>query len=406
MSIEIRLLGPEHTDEFAHPILTAFGLPPSPERAERARRLPEFATRIGAYDGNTIVGAAGAFAFDFSTPGGGTVPTSGLTMVSVIPTHRRRGILRKLIERQLADARERGQPIASLWATEATIYGRFGYGIAALAGDVSIERGHSAFVGSPVPFDAQFVSEAEALERMPPVYERARRAAPCMPSRSPGWWSLRRVLDVESARAGSGPLQRVMFRIDGRDEGYALYRVRLEFMDTQIPSVTVTVQEAMGATPAGTRAVWRYLCDIDLATRINATCLPPDHPLFLLLAEPRRLHYRAYDSVWVRIVDVPSALAARRYGAEGTIVIEVDDPFCPWNTGRYRLDAGASRATRTEEPWDLRVSAAALGSAYLGGFSFSRLAEVGGVEARTEGALERADRMFVAPRLPYCPEIF
>ncbi|MDC3955745.1 GNAT family N-acetyltransferase [Polyangium jinanense] len=406
MTIEIRLLGPEHADEFAHPILTAFGLPPSPERAERSRRLPEFVTRIGAYDGNAIVGSAGAFAFDFSTPGGGTVPTSGLTMVAVMPTHRRRGILRKLIERQLADARDRGQPIAALWATEATIYGRFGYGIAAFSGDVSIERDRSAFVGSPVPFEAHFVSEAEALERMPPLYERARRAAPCMPSRSPLWWSLRRLLDVESTRAGSGPLQRVIVKVDGRDEGYALYRTRLEMTAPQIPVVTVTVQEAMGASPAGTRAVWRYLCDIDLATRINATCLSPDHPLFLLLAEPRRMHYRTYDSVWVRIVDVPRALAARRYGAEGSIVIEVDDEFCPWNTGRYRLDAATSHVTRTEDPCDLRVSAAALGSAYLGGFSFSRLAEIGGVIPRTEGALERADRMFVGSRLPYCPEIF
>lgn len=406
MPIEIRLLGPEQTEEFIKPLLTAFGVVFSPERAERSRRLPEATTRIVAIDGSDVVGAAGAFAFDFSTPGGGTVPTSGLTMVAVMPTHRRQGILRRLIQRQLEDARDRGQPIAALWATEATIYRRFGYGLASFGGDVSIERDRSAFVGSPVPFTARFVSEAEALERMPPLYERARRAAPCMPSRSPGWWSLRKLPDLETARAGSGPLQRVIFQIDGRDEAYALYRVRMDLVEPQIPTTTVTVQEAIGATPAGTRAVWRYLCDVDLAGRINATCLPPDHPLFLLLAEPRRMHYRTYDAVFVRIVDVPSALAARRYGAEGSIVIEVDDAFCPWNTGRYRLDAGASSVTRTEEPCDLRVSAEALGSAYLGGFSFSRLAEVGGVEARTEGALERADWMFVAPRLPYCPEIF
>ena len=177
MSIEIRLVGPEQTDAFVLPIRTAFGIPSSSERTERTRRLPELVTRITAFDGSEAVGSAGAFAFDFTTPGGGTVPTSGLTMVAVMPTHRRQGILRKLIQRQLADARERGQPIAALWATEATIYGRFGYGLASFAGDVSIERDRSAFVGSPVPFQARFVSEAEALERFPPIYERARRAA-------------------------------------------------------------------------------------------------------------------------------------------------------------------------------------------------------------------------------------
>ena len=406
MSIEIRYVGPEQTDEFALPIRTAFGLGYSAERSERSRRLPELTTRIAAFDGSEPVGGAGAYAFEFSTPGGGSVPTSGLTMVAVVPTHRRQGILRKLIQKQLEDARDRGQPIAALWATEAPIYGRFGYGLAAFAGDVSIERDRSAFVGSPVPFTARYVSEAEALERIPRIYQAARGATTCMPSRSTEWWSLRRLLDVESVRGGSGPLQRVIFQIDGRDEGYALYRVRLDHKEPQIPHTVVTVQEAIGATPAGTRAAWRYLCDLDLATTINATCLPTDHPLFLLLAEPRRMHYRAYDSVFVRVVDVPRALAARKYGAEGSLVIEVDDEFCPWNTGRYRLDAAASHATRTEEPWDLKVTAQALGSAYLGGFSFSRLAEAGGVEARTEGALERADRMFVAPRSPFCPEIF
>jgi predicted acetyltransferase len=242
---------------------------------------------------------------------------------------------------------------------------------------------------------------------MPPIYERARATRPGMPSRSPVWWAQRRIGDLTPTGPAGGPLQRVVVSIDGRAEAYALYRVRLDFDHaSQLPSAVVTVMEAVGGNPAGTRAVWRYLCDIDLATKILAMNLPPDHALLLLLAEPRRAHYTAYDALWVRIIDVPEALAARTYGAKDSIVLEIEDTSCPWNNGRYRLDAGEARAHRTSEPADLRLPASSLGSAYLGGISFASLAEVGAVEQKTEHAIERADRIFHVARAPWCPEVF
>jgi predicted acetyltransferase len=180
----------------------------------------------------------------------------------------------------------------------------------------------------------------------------------------------------------------------------------LTFEKPDIPVATVKVQEAIGATPKGTRVAWRYLCDLDLAGRIEASNLPMDHPLFLLLAEPRRARYSAYDGLWVRIVEVEPALAARAYSSRESIVFEIDDEMCPWNTGRFRLDGETSRALRTREHADIRLPISSLGSAYLGGISFSRLADVGAVDEKTAGAIEKADRLFHSTRAPWCPEIF
>jgi predicted acetyltransferase len=182
--------------------------------------------------------------------------------------------------------------------------------------------------------------------------------------------------------------------------------MRLTFESPDIPVATVKVVEAIGATPAGTRAVWRYLCDLDLAGRIEAANLPIDHPLFLLLAEPRRAHHSTYDALWVRIIEVESALAARAYSSRESIVFEIEDEMCPWNTGRFRLEGETGRASRTHELADVHLPISALGSAYLGGISFARMAEVGAIEAKNQNAIEKADRLFHSARAPWCPEIF
>lgn len=406
MPIDIRLLGPERFEDLIRPITTAFGTSPSPERIEYMKKVIELDTRIAAFDGDTHVGSAGVFAFDMSTTGGRVVKTAGLTMVAVMPTHRRRGVLSAMMQKHLAEAHAKSQPIAALWASEASIYGRYGYGLASFAGDTSIERDRSRFSGPNPAFEARFVTEEEALAIMPLLWDRARQIAPGMPSRSESWWKNRRLLDIDSVRLGFGPLQRVVFRLDGRDEAYALYRTKLTFESPDIPVATVKILEAIGATARGTRIAWRYLCDLDLAGRIEAHNLPIDHPLFLLLDEPRRAHYSVHDALWVRIVDIETALAGREYSSNESIVLEIEDPACPWNTGRFRLDGESGRATRTQEHAEVHLPIAALGSAYLGGISFSRMAEVGTIEAKTPRAIEKADRLFHANRAPWCPEIF
>ncbi|MGK3967291.1 GNAT family N-acetyltransferase [Sorangium sp. So ce118] len=406
MHIELRRLTADQQREFSHPILTAFGAVADPERLEGTMRLPELTTRIGAYDGESIVGAAGSFSLTMTTPGG-AVPVAGLTAVAVVPTHRRRGILTTLIRRHLEDARAEGRPISSLWATEGSIYGRFGYGLASRACSISIERDRTAFRGEAAGEGrARLLGEAEALEAFAPVWERARPLFPGMLARSKVWWEVRRLVDNDFTRQGGGPLQRVVIEVGGRAEAYATYCLHHRWDASNIPVGSVRVIEAIGATPLGTRLIWRYLFNLDLAQRIEASLMPPDHPLGLLLVEPRRLRLTAADGLWVRIVDVEAALAARAYGSGEPLTLEIADRDCPWNAGRFRLHGGERRAARTTAAPDLRLDIAALGSAYLGGVSFQQLADAGQVEALSEGAVERADGLFRAARAPWCPEIF
>lgn len=405
MTIEIRPLGRERAVDLLVPLSTVFGIPMVPERADRFGAVPELQFLIGACDGDTIVGSTGAFTFEMTVPGGAAVETSGLTIVAVLPTHRRRGILRQMMRRHLDDAHRRGQVLASLYASEGGIYGRFGYGMAALRADAEVRRERTAFKPGIVAPEARvrLVSEEEANAIFPPIWERVRLSRPGMLSRSPTWWRVRRLSDPDWLRAGRPPLQRAVLSIDGRPRGYAVYRFG-GTMSAANPDIPVDVVEAVGDSPEATRAIWRYLFDMDIVASFRGTYFPPDHPLLFLLDEPARLQLRLYDGIWMRLVDVGAALARRRYGEGAPVVIEVADAFCPWNAGRYRIAGGGVEPTGAEP--DLSLDVEALGSVYLGGFGFTQLAHAGRVVERTPGALARADALFRGDLHPWCPENF
>ena len=310
-----------------------------------------------AFDGGEIVGGAGAFTNDLSVPGG-SLPCAGISVVGVYPTHRRRGVLSAMMQAQLADVHERGEPIAALWASEETIYGRFGYGIASWAGEVEIPRVWSAFA-RPLERRGQvrFVSAEEAAEVFPPVWEALRRERPGVPSRSHAWWTLRRSAHPGRGEGESAPLRRA--RAGRLDAGVRRYR-REPGWENGFSTAKLDVQEAVGATPQATAEIWRYLLDIDWTETITASLLPPDHPLFLLLASPRRVRYRMGDGLWVRLVDVGAALSGREYAGEGAVVFEVRDEVCPWNEGRWEVVEPARRGARTRRRisrWTSRLSA-------------------------------------------------
>jgi predicted acetyltransferase len=324
-------------------------------------------------------------------------------VVGVLPTHRRRGILRDMMRAHLDDTRQRGEPVGYLWASEDTIYGQFGYGAASLSGNIDVAKAH-ARLAPPHESRAEFriLDEAAALEPMARVYERVRREHPGMIARSAEWWRLRRLADPEHRRMGAGVMHRVVLLHDGEPQGYALYRLNQQFEGgSSVGSINVI--EAIGASLEATRDIWRFVFDIDWVARVKATVLPLDHPLLLLAARPRELRFLVHDGVWVRLVDVPAALAARRLGA-GEAVIELSDEFCPWNAGRWRVSAAGTE--RTTAAAELACDVTALGSVYLGGFTFRQLARGGRVRELREGALARADGLFPSDRAPWCPEIF
>src|SRR3954449_160091 len=356
-----------------------------------------------AFSDDAIVGGAGAFTFDMTVPGG-DVPTGGVTVVGVYPTHRRRGVLRGLMRAQLDDIHERGEPIAALWASEETIYGRFGYGVAAFCGEIKLAHEYTSFAQ---PFEPEgtirFLEPEEAGQTVPAVYERVRQQWPGMFSRSDLWWEHREIADPEESRDGAGQKRWVAYERDGSIDAYACYRHKFGFEDGSSDGELVVV-EALAATPTAERDLWSYLLAIDWKAKVRAFLLPPDHALFLLLATPRRLRYRMGDGLWVRAGGAGAALSARKYSAEGAVVFDVHDEFCPWNEGRWKLEDGT--ASRTDDDADIALTAQSLGSAYLGGVPFAALGRAGRAEELKDGALLRADALFRWDRHPWCPEIF
>ena len=380
-----------------------FALDPTEERMERfSRNLPVERMHAARENGRTV-GGAGAFPFELTVPGA-IVPTAGVTVVGTYPTHRRRGVLRAMMRAQLDDVHERGEPLALLWASEETIYGRFGYGMASLAGEVSIPREYSAFA-RPLEHEGavRFVDQQEAVDLFPRVWDRVRRAIPGMLGRTRNWWEFRVLFEQPGGGGEGGPKRFVVLEKGGRPEGYAIYRHKPKW-EHGVSDSELEVIEAIALDGRPTAELWRYLLDVDWAAHVNGWLLPVDHALFQLLATPRRMQFRVGDGLWARLVDVGAALSARGYAADGAIVFDVVDDFCPWNEGVWRLADG--RAKRSTAAPQLRCDVSALGAVYLGGFSFSELVRGGRVEELRRGAAARADAMFASSRAPWCPEIF
>jgi len=393
-------------DEYTQAFLAIgqyFGAEPTEERMERfSRNLPLERMLAGREDGR-IVGAAGSFAFQLTAPGA-ALPAAGVTVVGTYPTHRRRGVMRALMRAQLDDLHERGELLACLWASEETIYGRFGYGMASLNCSMALPREHTAYAR---PLDrrgrVRLVEAGEALERFPPLWDAVRLQTPGMFSRSRDWWEYRIVFDPADRREGAGPKRFCLLELDGEARGYAVYRHRPGWEDG-VSTAKLEVLEAIALDGRPTAELWRYLLDIDWTATVSCWLLPVDHPLLLLLAAPRRMKLRIGDGLWLRLVDVGAALSARAYAAGGALVFQVEDAFCPWNEGRWKLEGGEARRTRRAA--DLALDVAALASAYLGGFTFAQLARAGRVEELRPGAAARADALFRTDRAPWCPEVF
>jgi predicted acetyltransferase len=401
--LEVRPCGPDEVAQGLAAIFHFFGSAPSEEAAADLAALFGPGRMLAAFEDGKAVGGAASFPFELTVPGG-RVRAAGVTVVGVLPTHRRRGVLRELMRAQLHDVHERGEPVAYLWSSEATIYPRFGYGMASLAGAIELARDRSAYARPLVPRGrVRLIDRDEALELLPPIYEQVALETPGMFGRSREWWERRGLADADWRRRGGGELQRAVLEVDGAAEAYALYRLRPEFDGFTSVGKTEVV-EALAVSPAATAEIWRFLLDVDWMSRVTAQLLPVDHPLFLLLAEPRRMQFTLTDALWVRLVDVGAALSARSLAGDGEVVLDVADAFCPWNEGRWRVAAAGAERTAAEA--ELRLDVTALGSVYLGGFTFAELARALRVDELRPGALARADALFRADRAPWCVEIF
>ncbi len=364
---------------------------------------------FGAYDGDQIVGGGSIFSFDVTVPGGAAVPSAGITWVGIMPTHRRRGALRQLMTSMLDDAEQRHEPLAVLWASEGSIYQRFGYGLSTFASSIELEHERAILVPpNPPSGNVRLVEAGEARRLYEPIFEHNRARIPGFFSRNDTWWQIEVLADFKWARRG---FERRFYAIhesaSGQPDAYAMYRVKQEWANS-VPGSELAVIEIMALDGEALREMWRFIFGVDLVKRITTRSGSAHEPLMLMLAEPRRVNLRVRDGMWLRILDVAAALERRGYSADGTVVLEVRDGFMPRAGGRFRLTTQGGRGTvvRTDDAADIDLDATDLGALYLGGFTLGDLARAGRTRELSSGARARADAMLHSPVEAWCPEVF
>jgi predicted acetyltransferase len=386
--------------EYVQAAYSAFHHDPAEHLHERWQRVLEPERTLVLRDRGRIVAGTGIFSRRLTVPGG-EVPAAGVTLVGVRPTHRRRGMLTTLMRRQLADVHDAGrEPVAALWASEPVIYGRFGYGLATFSAHLEV-RTRGAGLRRTSTAQVDLLAPGDALDAMRLVHEAVRPDVPGMLDRDGPWWE-DRLRDHESDRDGAQPLLAAV-----TEDAYALYAVKPWFA-AEGPAGDVRVREVVAASDEGITAIWGFLLGLDLITTLRWDQAPADDPLPHMVLNAQNVSVRLADGLWVRLVDLPRALAGRSYAQPFEVVLEVADEVCPWNAGRWALRWDGSTATcaRTATPAALELGASELGAAYLGGTTLAQLARAGRVRELRSGALGAASRAFMGDRAPWCPEVF
>ena len=430
----LRPITPDEFDAFCEVPVQAFndGEPPA-ELNELERLVFEFDRSIAAFDGDAIVGTTAAYSFQLTVPGGIT-GTGGVTFVSVLPSHRRRGILSAMMRHQLADIAARGEAVAALYASEAGIYGRYGYGSASGQLSLTIRRGEGTLSPAVVsgtgaggtgaggtgaggrrhrPRPAAAVGRAprELRAELAKVYDAAVPHRPGMMARDERWWQAI-LADPEFHRRGMSAQKCLLAGDDAGPRGYALYRTKPDWDDDGLPYGRLSVRELIATDTGAAAALWADLLTRDLIGEVVAGHRPVNDPLLDMLADRRRARPYLTDGLWVRLTDVAAALRQRRYSCPADLVIEVADDLLPANAGRWRLrcpgpaDGGTPSCERTGAPADIVLPVAALGAGYLGGTRLGALAAAGLVTERKDGAVARLSAAMYSDPAPWCPSMF
>ncbi len=396
----------------------------------------EFDRTLAAFDDTTPVGVTMCYTFQLSVPGLQMLPAAGVTFVAVMPTYRRQGVLSSLMRRQLADVRDRGEPLAILWASEAVIYGRYGYGRASWHLDFTLRRGEGGLAstgsastgsastgpagagpadrGAPAGDGLRLrIAEPEAaLPELAKVYDAVLATRPGMFGRNEAWWRSA-IYDPAEHRQGAGPLRCLLAEDASGTRGYALY-AGVDTWAGFLPENVLTVRELMATDLAASAALCTDLLSRDLTTEFRLPRRPVDDPLLYQLADPRRTRPKLNDNLWVRIVDLPRALAGRRYACPVDVVLEVRDEIFPANAGRWRLTTGgeapggglAASCVRSSSPADLALDVTELGAAYLGGTRLGAMAGSGLVAELRPGATRQLSAALAWDPAPWCPMVF
>lgn len=372
----------------------AFGDVWKDEDRELFRPNADLARYRLALDGDDIVGIAGSYGMELTVPGGAQVRAGGVTWVAVAVSHRRRGLLRRLMAEIHDDIAARDEPLALLTASEGGIYERFGYGVATTWRVVEIDRRRTRIADGHLPGDRiRIATPSDHLEEIHTIYDRYRRSQNGAVNRSPSWIRLRLHDHGEGATLALHP------------DGFAIWKVTEDWNDG-FPSHRVQLFDMIACTDAAHATLWHAVLSIDLAGPIRSTgAVAEDDPLPYLLTDPRQVRTtNLNDMLWIRPMDVPAALAARTYGTDDRLVVELADDGDPGSGSRWRIDGtpeGAEVKKVRSKP-DVVTDRASLGAMYLGGVRPSSLAAGRRLQARSDDALRRADHFFSSLQRPHC----
>lgn len=405
---DIRFITDDEVPAFRAAIAFGFGADLDDEEGGegRYRELFPLETSIAAFEGERIVATFGSLDFDLTLPGGPALAMAGTTIVTVHPTHRRRGMLTTMMRMHLDQAMDRGQPLAGLWASEPQIYGRFGYGGAARAHDLTIPADRITVPAGPDDITVAFVEDDDLMNVLPTVYDQARAKTPGFLSRSESWWQLQRLYDSESRREGASSRRTVAAYRDGTPLGYASYRQKEKFEPDWIAAGTIEVVEVVDLDEEARRALWHYLTNIDLFPKVHWWNGPTDNPLYVEVDNPRHLKTINRDTLYVRILDVPRVLEARVYESNESLIIRAIDGFLDkGGTFRLEVENGAATCSATDEEPDVTMDIADLGALVLGhadAIPRWRAGQITGDAA----SVRSLDRLLRTSGAPFCIEVF
>ncbi|MFF9105995.1 GNAT family N-acetyltransferase [Streptomyces rubrogriseus] len=412
--IDVRPITEAEFPDWNRALNTGFLRPPAVAEEQLEARRNEFVPgrSLGAFDGDRCVATFRSFDQELTAVGGGPVRADAISNVTVTATHRRRGLLTRMMAQDLAAAKERGDVVATLIAAEYPIYGRYGFGPATSLTEWTVDVARAGLDPRwAAPEDGgriDLVDGADVRKLGPALHERLRRAQPGAVSRTELWWRYRTGVVDWNGSPWTEPCYALYRSADGGVEGLASYRTDDHWGDAKQPLNTATVDWLIGVTPAAERALWHYLCSIDWVQTVKSGWRSPDDLLPDLLPDPRaaRITTQA-DWLWVRILDVARALEARTYDGQGSLVLEVVDRG-GLTGGRWRLEAGPDGAScaPTTESADLVLEVGELAALWLGDGSAVRLAALGRVREERAGAARVVDALLRTSRRPWCPDIF
>ncbi|QUQ68116.1 GNAT family N-acetyltransferase [Kutzneria sp. CA-103260] len=399
-----RTLTAEEIPAFVKLVFRAFLEDPAPEDVAAEIDLLEAHRTHGTFDGDELIGGATMLSKRMTLPGTGPHPVAAISCVGVAPDHRRRGAMSQLMRAQLHSQHESGDAFAALYASEGDIYGRFGYGLAGHRASFTVPRG--AEFQSTVDVSDARVREVDKETALPLMHHLHSKYAPTRV----GWLgrtkaSWQAYLSENAADLRSEDLTKWRYAI--HPEGYAVYQVKRKW-ESRKPEHGVNALEILGTTPQAYAALWRYLLDIDLTAAVEADCAVDD-PIIHMLKDAGDNARQVRDGLWVRVIDIDRALPLRGYSAPLDVVLAVEDTFCPWNAGTWRLVAeadGQATVTRTDAEPDLALGARELGAVFLGGTTVQELVAAQRIRELTPGSARAASRAFAGDHQPHCPEVF